>query len=102
MLSFNLYLSRNLADQKTVFINKKKDMKFNRLAGIVLTLICVAIACSKENNSTRLQAAVSSDSHGGGGGPVNCDLFAYPDTIFYPQTSSSDYIVMPVNVQNGK
>ncbi len=77
-------------------------MRFNRLAGIVIIFICGVIACSKENTSNRIQAAVvNSDSHGGGG-PVNCDLFAYPDTIFYPQTSSSDYIVMPLNVQDGK
>jgi len=78
-------------------------MKIDKLAGIVLSLFCGIIACSKENLSTRLQAnAVNSNSNGVNSGAVNCDLFAYPDTVFYPKTSASDYLVMPLNVQTGR
>lgn len=74
-------------------------MKLNKFAGLVVIFIGGIIACNKENISTGIQA---DPLHSTALAAVNCDLFAYPDTIFYPKTSSSDYIIMPLKVQDGK
>ncbi len=71
---------------------------------IVFLFIISIFSCSKENAVTNMVSSANiSDSHGGGGGGTfNCNQFAYPDTIFYPKQSSSDYIVMPLNVLDGR
>ena len=74
-------------------------MKINRTAAIVLLFICGIIACSKENTATNKSTAFTNSN-------ISiasvCDRFAYPDTIFYPKTSSTDYIVKPLHIQDGK
>ncbi|MBV9962477.1 MAG: hypothetical protein JO072_09535 [Parafilimonas sp.] len=74
---------------------KRKLCAFIFVAGI--------FGCTKEgalNNS--IPFANISDLQGSGGGTFNCDQFTYPDTIFYPKQSGSDYIVMPLHVLAGR
>jgi len=74
-------------------------MKANKLALVILIITCSIIACNKEGavNNTENTSSISNSVAASA-----CDLFAYPDTIFYPKQSASDYIVNPINVQDGK
>ncbi len=74
-------------------------MKANKLALVIFIIACSIIACNKESvvNNAKKASSISNRVT-----VSTCDLFAYPDTIFYQRQSSSDYIVNPINVQEGK
>ena len=72
-------------------------MKANKLTIITLFALSI-VACSKEsvNNSASINASATDNL-----AVSPCDKFAYPDTIFYPQVSLTDYKIKPVTAQTG-
>jgi hypothetical protein len=74
-------------------------MKSSKLVITSLFFICAVTACNKSDNINAINKASSQSN---AVSASICDRFAYPDTIFYPKKSAQDYIVMPLNVQEGK
>lgn len=76
-------------------------MKIKTLfAAVVVIITLIVAACRKDsliyNNNKGVINALHHDN-----AISSCDMFAYPDTIFYPNDLPNDYIVKPVNTLSG-
>lgn len=75
-------------------------MKLNAIITTVLGATML-FSCSKENNSILHSVAVSDNLTQAAMAVSNCDLFAYPDSVFYLEELPDDYIVHTVTPLSG-